>query len=236
MKRILLGAAATAALLIDVPARAQTYQDSGGTYVRGVVPITPGVGPLFTNSNPGKISGTFSASLGGFQPTPAYAQLSVGATSSRVALPSGSVVIVYNTGGNAAYVTLGNSSVTATVGSDVIPAGGWMAFTVGPNTNLAAIETAGTTSLNISGGQGLPTGASGGGGGGGGSNASVASTGSPAPGSATYGGMLISGGNMAGASGSVWGSAPTGLNVLESTPTFFHPLCLPAPPRPPIRK
>ena len=62
MKRILLGAAATAALLIDVPARAQTYQDSGGTYVRGVVPITPGVGPLFTNSNPGKISGTFSAS------------------------------------------------------------------------------------------------------------------------------------------------------------------------------
>jgi hypothetical protein len=214
MKRILLGAAATAALLTDVPARAQTYQDSGGTYVRGVVPITPGVGPLFTNSNPGKISGTFSASLGGFQPTPAYAQLSVGATSSRVALPSGSVVIVYNTGANAAYVTLGNSSVTATVGNDVIPAGGWMAFTVGPNTNLAAIETAGTTSLNISGGQGLPTGASGGGGGGGGSNASVASTGSPAPGSATYGGMLISGGNMAGASGSAWGSAPTGLNVL----------------------
>lgn len=214
MKRILLGAAATAALLIDVPARAQTYQDSGGTYVRGVVPITPGVGPLFTNSNPGKISGTFSASLGGFQPTPAYAQLSVGATSSRVALPSGSVVIVYNTGANAAYVTLGNSSVTATVGNDVIPAGGWMAFTVGPNTNLAAIETAGTTSLNISGGQGLPTGASGGGGGGGGSNASVASTGSPAPGSATYGGMLIGGGNMAGASGSAWGSAPTGLNVL----------------------
>jgi hypothetical protein len=215
MKRILLGAAAAAALLIDAPAWAQTYQDSGGTYVPGVVPIQPGVGPLFTNSNPGKISGTFSASLGGFQPTPAYVQLSVGATSSRVALPSGSVIIVYNTGANAAYVTLGNSSVTATVGNDVIPAGGWMAFTVGTNTNLAAIETAGTTSLNISGGQGLPTGSSGGGGGGGGgSNASVGSTGSVAPGSATYDGMLISGGNMAGASGSAWGSAPTGLNVL----------------------
>jgi hypothetical protein len=215
MKRILLGAAGAAALLIDAPAWAQTYQDSGGTYVRGVVPITPGVGPLFTNSNPGKISGTFSASLGGFQPASAYAQLSVGATSSRVALPSGSVVIVYNTGANAAYVTLGNSSVTATVGNDVIPAGGWMAFTVGTNTNLAAIETAGTTSLNISAGQGLPTGASGGGGGGGdGSNASVGSTGSAAPGSATYDGMLISGGNMVGASGSAWGSPPTGLNVL----------------------
>jgi hypothetical protein len=215
MKRILPGAAAAAALLIGASAWAQTYQDSGGTYVHGVVPIQPGVGPLFTSSNPGKISGTFSASLGGFQPTPAYSQLFVGATSSRVALPSGAVVIVYNTGANAAFVTLGGSTVTATAGNDLIPAGGWMAFTVGPNTFLAAIETAGTTSLNISGGAGLPTGASGGGGGGGGgSNASVGSTGSAAPGSATYNGMLIAGGTMVGASGSAWGSAPTGLNVL----------------------
>jgi hypothetical protein len=217
MKRILLGAAGAAGLFFGVPAGAQTYQDSGGTYVRGVVPILPGVGPLFTNTNPGKISGSFTASLTGFQPTPAYAQLSVGATSSRVALPSGTVVIVYNTGANAAFVTLGGSTAAATVGNDVIPAGGWMAFTVGPNTFLAAIETAGTTSLNISGGTGLPTGAGGGGsggGGGGGSNASVGATGSPAPGSATYNGLLVAGGNIVGASGSAWGSAPTGLNVL----------------------
>jgi hypothetical protein len=212
MKRILLGAAGAAGLLFGVPAGAQTYQDSGGTYVRGVVPIQPGVGPLFTTTNPGKISGTFSATLSGFQPTPAYSQLSVGATSSRVALPSGLVVIAYNTGASAAFVTLGNSTATATVGNDVIPAGGWMAFTVGPNTFLAAIETAGATSLNISGGTGLPTG--GGGGGGGGSNASVGAIGSPAPGSATYNGVLVAGGNIVGASGSAWGSAPTGLNVL----------------------
>ena len=200
-----------------MPVCAQTYQDSGGTYVPAVVPIQPGVGPLFTASNPGKISGSFSASLSGFQPTPAYAQLSVGATSARVALPSGSVVVVYNTGANSAFVTLGGSSAAASVSNDVVPAGGWMAFTVGPNTFLAAIETAGTTSLNISGGSGLPTGASGGGGsggGGGGSNASVGSTGSAAPGSATYDGMLVSGGNMVGASGSAWGAAPIGLNVL----------------------
>jgi hypothetical protein len=214
MKRILLGAAGAAGLLFGVPAGAQTYQDSGGTYVRGVVPIQPGVGPLFTTTNPGKISGTFSATLSGFQPTPAYSQLSVGATSSRVALPSGLVVIAYNTGASAAFVTLGNSTATATVGNDVIPAGGWMAFTVGPNTFLAAIETAGATSLNISGGTGLPTGAGGGGGGGGGSNASVGAIGSPAPGSATYNGVLVAGGNIVGASGSAWGSAPTGLNVL----------------------
>jgi hypothetical protein len=215
MKRILPGAAMAAALLSGIPAFGQTYQDSGGTIVPGMVPIQPGVGPLFTPSNPGKISGSFSASLSGFQPTPAYSQLSVGATSSRVALPSGSVIIVYNTGANAAFVTLGGATVTATVGNDAIPAGGWMAFTVGPNTSLAAIETAGATSLNISGGTGLPTGAGGGGSGGGGSgsNASVGSTGSGAPGSSTYNGMLVSGGNMVGASGSAWGSAPTGLNV-----------------------
>jgi hypothetical protein len=214
MKRILFGAATAAALLSGVSAFGQTYQDSGGTYVRGVVPILPGVGPLFTTSNPGKISGSFSATLTGFQPTPAYSQLSVGATSSRVALPSGLVVIVYNTGANAAFVTLGGSTATATVGNDVIPAGGWMAFTVGASTFLAAIETAGTTSLNISGGSGMPTGAGGGGAGGGGSNASVGAIGSSTPGSATYSGVLVASGNMVGASGSVWGSAPTGLNVL----------------------
>lgn len=216
MTRILLGATMAVALLSSVPAFGQTYQDSGGTIVRGMVPIQPGVGPLFTQSNPGKVSGTFNATFSGFQPTPAYSQLSVGATSSRVALPSGTVVIVYNTGANAAFVTLGGSTITATVANDVIPAGGWMAFTVGSNTFLAAIETAGTTSLNISGGTGLPTGGGGAGGGGGGSssNASVGSTGATAPGSATYNGMLVGGGNMVGASGSAWGSAPTGLNVL----------------------
>src|SRR5690349_10199385 len=83
---------------------AQTYQYSGGTIVRGVVPIQPGVGPLFTSANPGKISGSLSASLSGFQPTPAYATLSVTTSSSRAALPSGTVVIVYNTGANPAYV------------------------------------------------------------------------------------------------------------------------------------
>ena len=113
---------------------AQTYQDSGGTFVRGVVPILPGVGPLFTSANPGKISGSFSASLSGFQPTPAYATLSVAATSSRVALPSGTVVIVYNTGSNPAYVTFGDATVIATTSNDVVPAAGWMAFTVGTAT------------------------------------------------------------------------------------------------------
>src|SRR6202167_6826032 len=108
MNRIILAALLAAGVALS--AQAQTYQDSGGTVVPGVVPIQPGVGPLFTSANPGKISGSFSASLSGFQPTPSYAQLTVGATSARVALPSGSVVIVYNTGANSAFVTLGGST------------------------------------------------------------------------------------------------------------------------------
>ena len=69
-----------------------------------------------------------------------------------------------------------------------------MAFTVGTATYLAGIETAGATTLNLSGGSGLPTGAGGGGGsGGGGSNASVGATGSAVPGSATLGGMSVAG-------------------------------------------
>ena len=108
------------------------------------------------------VTGTFSATIGGFTPTPGYANLAVGAVSSRVALPTGTVIIVYNTGANAAYIQLGGSGVTATTGNDVIQPGSWLAFTVGSSTYLAGIETAGATNLNISGGAGLPTGAGGG--------------------------------------------------------------------------
>ncbi|HTR14077.1 MAG TPA: hypothetical protein VMI72_12695 [Roseiarcus sp.] len=164
------GLAAASMLALALPSAAQTYRDSGGTVVPGMVPIEPGIGPLFTNSNPGVISGSFSATLSGFQPTPSYSQLSVNASSSRVALPSGAVVVVYNTGSYVAYVTLGNSSVSATTGYDAIQPNSWMAFTVGTNTYLAGITASGTTALNISGGSGLPTGAGGGAGGGGSSS------------------------------------------------------------------
>ena len=165
MKRILLGA--VIAFALATPALAQTYQDTGGTAVPAFVPVAPGVGPIGTTAHPMQVTGILSASFSGFTPTPAYAQLTVGASSARVALPSGTVVIVYNTGANAAFVTLGNGSVVATTAGDVVQPNSWLAFTVGAATNLAAIETAGATTLNISGGAGLPTGAGGGSGGGG---------------------------------------------------------------------
>ena len=238
MKRILPGAAMAAALFSGLPAFGQTYQDSGGTIVRGMVPITPGVGPLFTASNPGKISGSFSASLGGFQPTPAYSQLSVGATSTRVTLPNGSVVVVYQHRLITAFVTLGNSTVTATTAGDVIPAGGWMAFTVGPNNTLAAIGDSRRDYAQSLWGSGSAdwrrrrwkrrrrrlqsVGRSG--------------TGSTAPGSATYNGMS--------SPAVTWSARPAqrgdrrqpDSTCLASTPMFCPPLCLRALPQQPIRK
>ncbi len=104
------------------------------------------------------VTGTLSASIGAFQPTPAYAALTVGATSARVALPTGTDVIVYNTGANPAYLLLGNSSVTATASDDVLLPNSWIELAVGSAVDLAAIETAGATTLTISGGAGIAAG------------------------------------------------------------------------------
>ena len=123
-------------------------------------PSTPVVnGAAVSTGNPMPISGSISTSVSGFAPGSSYSTpLSVSNSSSRVALPTGTVVVVYNTGTVAAYVQLGNGSVTATTSNDVIPPGGWMAFTIGANTNLAAITASSTTTLNLSGGSGLATG------------------------------------------------------------------------------
>jgi len=180
MNRFILALAATLATVSL--GFAQTYRDSSGTVVPGFAPLlgcTIGgncAGPV-SSSNPLPVSGSFSASLSGFAPGSAYATpLSVSTTSARVALPTGSTVVVYNTGSAAAYVQLGGSSVTATAANDVIAAGGWLALTVNSNTYLAAITASGSTTLNLSGGSGLATGI---GGGGGGASVPTGSAGSP---------------------------------------------------------
>jgi len=116
------------------------------------------------------VSGTFSASLGGFAPGGSYiSPLSVTNSSGNAALPTGAEVVVYNVGANAVYVKLGTSNaVTATTSDDYISAGGALALTVGSNTYIAAITATSTSTLNVSGGAGLPTGWGGGGGSGGG--------------------------------------------------------------------
>lgn len=171
MKGWLASALAALTLALAAPAEATTATPVRSGFETTVgcpsIALTPCWKP-WDATNPQPVTGTFSASFSGFQPTPAYSQLAVGATSARVALPIGAVVIIYNTGAIAASVTLGNASVVATGANDIIQPNSWVAFTVGPNVDLAAIEAtgaAGTTSLVISGGSGLPTGAGGGGGG-----------------------------------------------------------------------
>jgi hypothetical protein len=162
--------------------------------------LSPSIGSpawLTVDANGNLCSGvtvSATASIAGFTPTPAYAQLTVGASSARVALPTGTSVVVYNIGANAAYVQLGGSGVTATTANDVIQPNSWLAFTPSAGqTYIAAIETAGATALNISGGAGLPSGAGGGGGGGSSSNASVSATGGGLPSYATYLGVNVAG-------------------------------------------
>ena len=67
MKRILFGAAKERLACCWARPRARRpIRTPAVHYVSGVVPIQPGVGPLFTNTNPGKISGSFTANLTGF--------------------------------------------------------------------------------------------------------------------------------------------------------------------------
>src|SRR6185437_15946505 len=139
-----------------------------------------------TGGVPVPISGSVTASFSQFAPNGNYSTpLTVGATSTRTTVPSGggSTVAVYNAGSNAAFVQLGNSSVVATAASDQVAPGGFLCFAVGANTNIAAIETAGATTINVSGGSGGCAGS--GGGGGSGSNASVGTNGATIPGSST---------------------------------------------------
>jgi hypothetical protein len=216
---------AAAMTLIVCAAQAQTYRDSGGTVVPGLVPIQPGIGPLFTPSNPGNVAGTFSASLSGFTPTSSYKQLTSGGTSSvSTAVPTGAVDVVYNTSASVAYCTYGSSGVAATSSSDVIQASSWVAFTVPSGaTTIACISPSGNLSINVSGGSGLPTGAGGGGGGGSGSNASVGSTGSSPPSSGTYLGMNV-GGSLTGVTGTANGLKVDGSSVTQPVSAASLPL------------
>ncbi len=171
MHRYLASVCAVAlTLMLSDASLAQTYRDSGGSVVQGMVPVGGDrSGPLFTPNNPGNVTGTLSASFSGFQPTPNYSYQSVTTTSAVYALPTGTVVIFYNTGSTAITVKLGSSSVSVTSGqADVIQPGSWMAFTVGGATYYAVVGNGGTSSVVASGGAGLPTGAGGGGSGGGG--------------------------------------------------------------------
>lgn len=194
--------AAALSLMLADPTLAQTYRDAAGSVVPGVVPVGgDGSGTLFTSSNPGKVSGSFSATFSGFQPTPAYSYQSVTTSSAAYPLPAGAVVIFYNTGASPITIKLGASGVSVVAGqADVIQPNAWMAFTVGSGTHYAAVGNGGPSTVVASGGAGMPTGS------GGGSSGGTVALGA---GSATIG-------SIANTSFAVSGTLP----AFAATPTF----------------
>jgi hypothetical protein len=148
--------------------------------------------PLVGSGNPLPVTGTISATLGGFTPSASGARgtpLTVTTGDSSGTLPSGVVVVVSNVGTtNPMYCNV--NGVAATVSDQLITAnGGWFAFTIpAAVTTLHCIATGGSTTANMLGGSGLATGTGGGsGGGGGGGGAITAALGSYAAGALSAG-------------------------------------------------
>lgn len=133
----------------------------------------------------GSINVNASASIAGFTPNGSVASLSVSNASSNVALPSGTVVAVANTGSTDASIKLSVGAGTAATTDFILKAGATVGLTVGTNTYINAITASSTTTLSIAGGSGLVTGFGGGGSGGGG--AITAASGAYASGSISSG-------------------------------------------------
>ena len=107
------------------------------------------------------MNATLSASIGGF--TALTTGTPIAATTGGVTgtLPAGAVVVATNVGTtNGAYCALGASATTAS--QYIAPNGGWFQFTVGGSTQLTCITSSSTTTVNTTGGSGLPTGTGGG--------------------------------------------------------------------------
>jgi hypothetical protein len=124
------------------------------------------------------VTGTFSASLGGFTPSASGARgtpLSVTVADSSGTLPTGAVVAVTNVGTNPMYCNV-NGIAATTSDQYISSSGGWFAFTIpAAITTLHCIATGSSTTANTVGGSGLPTGTGGGGGSGGGGAVTLAS-------------------------------------------------------------
>ena len=168
----LLWTALALALLAASPAAAQTYRDTGGTAVPGVVVVDPtdNSGPVFSVSNPAHVTGTFSASLGTFtQSTSGAIGTPISATTSGATgtLPTGASVLLVNTSTSyGATCAFGTSDAGAAY---YVPAAQSQEIGVpSGSTQIHCTGIGGTAQINMIGGSGIFAGAGGGGGSGGG--------------------------------------------------------------------
>jgi hypothetical protein len=111
-------------------------------------------------ANPLPVSGTISSSAAPFAPTSATSNtsLGVGTTSSNVALPPGSSLLVSDASSIPLYFVLGTSNaVTATTSGMYLGAFDSVNLAAGTNTYLAAITASGSATLQIAAGSGAPS-------------------------------------------------------------------------------
>jgi hypothetical protein len=220
MRKLTLTAFSATAILSSFPAFAQTsYPSPGGGYVNGNLLMclnSSGNAVPCNATTPLAIAGTFSATLGGFQPASVGTPITATTGGATGTLPVGTVVVATNVGStNSAYCALGATSSTS---QQLIPPGAWFAFTVGAATQLTCVSSASTTTVNMVGGSGLPTGSGGGGGGGSGgtvTQGTAAAIGSAWPVYESLGGAVISATNPVPLS---FGTGVT-LPAFTSTPT-----------------
>lgn len=186
MLRKVILAAISFALLSCFPAQAQQAIPiaSCGTLSASLNTAIPHALYMDTSGNL-CTAASVSASITGFPTVQTTGTpISVTTSSATGTLPAGAVVVASNVGAtNGAYCKLGAS---ATVSDQLIPPNSWFAFTVGANTQLSCITSTSTTTVNMVGGSGLPTG-SGGGGSGGGSSSITSWAGGTLGAMATYG-------------------------------------------------
>ena len=120
-------------------------------------------GSAVSSGNPLPITGAVTAAFGGYTPSSYLSTITTTGSSARTALAgavSTSTVVVYNTGSNLAYASIGKSSVTATAASDVIFPNCWAAYTAGQSSPYIAVLQGGggSTTLNVSIGTGAAAG------------------------------------------------------------------------------
>ena len=150
------------------------------------VPDAPGAVAMCTNgatpplyvpcsaSNPLPVNASVSASISGFRPASYATPIAVTTGGVTGTLPSGSQVVATNVGANPAYCALGNAATTSD--QYIAANGGWFGFAISGDTQITCITSSSTTTVNLAGGSGLPTGASGSGSGGSGGSVTQGTT------------------------------------------------------------
>jgi hypothetical protein len=155
------------------------FPTPGGSIAAGTVMMCPNGSGQFvpcSTASPLAVNATVTAtaSISGVTAATVGTPISVSTTSTPGTLPAGTVVVATNVGTNGAFCELGATGTTAA--QFLSPGGGWFAFTVGASTQLSCITSSGSTTVNLVGGAGLPTGAAAGtSSGGGGGSVTIAS-------------------------------------------------------------